>query len=57
MRSYRINTFQDCESIFMKAVCGKTARTVCAADGGQRRKARLLRLDKRYGKMMKNLAK
>ena len=35
------------ESPFMKAGCGKTARPVCAADGGQRKsnRARLLRPD------------
>jgi hypothetical protein len=35
------------DSSFMKAGCGKTARPVCAADGGQRKsnRARLLRPD------------
>src|SRR6202158_1436948 len=35
------------KSPFMKAGCGKTARPVCAADGGQRKsnRARLLRPD------------
>ena len=35
------------ESVFVKAGCGKTARPVCAADGGQREsnRARLLRPD------------
>jgi hypothetical protein len=35
------------DSPFMKAGCGKTARPVCAADGGQRKsnRARLLRPD------------
>jgi hypothetical protein len=38
------------ESPFMKAGCGKTARPVCAADGGQRKsnRARLLRPDVRW---------
>ena len=38
----------------MKAGCGKTARPVCAADGGQREsnRARLLRPDRDEGSVM-----
>src|SRR6266404_1801356 len=42
------------ESPFMKAGCGKTARPVCAADGGQRKsnRARLLRPDSEEATVM-----
>jgi hypothetical protein len=38
----------DRESPFMKAECGKTARSVCAADGGKPFTGRLLRPDSRW---------
>jgi hypothetical protein len=44
--SHRFGKWRCCEeSVFVKAGCGKTARPVCAADGGQREsnRARLLR--------------
>src|SRR5258707_3851981 len=42
----RTNTLSsDRESPFMKAGCGKTARPVCAADGGEPFNRRLLRPD------------
>jgi hypothetical protein len=46
--SHRFGKWRCCEeSVFVKAGCGKTARPVCAADGGQREsnRARLLRPD------------
>jgi Domain of unknown function (DUF6894) len=43
----KLRSDRDRESPFMKAECGKTARSVCAADGGKPFSGRLLRPDRR----------